>query len=533
MNEGSTSTQANGFFGAYIKLAGFDGVVIQGRAPKLSYLLIDDNMAEIRDATHLKAKNSWETEDLIKQEIGQNPRSVSVLSIGPAGENRVRFAAIFGDRGHVAAHNGPGAVMGSKNLKAIVAVRGKTRVELFDEPRLARLASEMYQKVRESKTFKSGTLWIMSRNARNGRAPFLNYSTAVNKMTETQLNTFTPEYLKHNLKLLKRNPCWACPSDHCHIIRVPEGTYEGMEAEMPEYEGFAAMGSLLGIWDGITASALCVEVDRLGMDVNEVGWLLGMVIECYEKGLLNKHDTDGIEMKWGNVASIRSMIHKIAYREGFGDVLAEGVMRAAKTIGRDAIKYAVHTRKGNTPRTHDHRRIWTYLLDTCVSNTGSSEAGVTTDPNPFGLIEPSGPFEHLEIAKFVANIKGHHPLIDSMVLCIFVNRGLPDMLTNMLDAATGWSLPWDALMDTGQRAVNLLRALNIRQGFGRDDDAPSPRYGSQIPDGQDAGIGIEAVWNEMLDTYYDEMGWDSTGRPLPKTLLQLGLPDVAADLWPA
>jgi len=532
LTEGTMVSQANGYSGVYLKFAGFDAVVIHGKARHPSYLYIHDGKAELRDARHLTGKDSWETEDLIKQELGFAPHAMSVLTIGPAGENLVRFAAVFGDRGHVAAHNGIGAVMGSKNLKAIAIARGKTKVKVHDGRKLSAIVKKTRELLKDSPVFHDGTLWITPRNITQGRAPILNYTTNVSPMNEEQFNTFTPKFLKTHLTLLKRSPCWGCTAHHCYIIRVPEGPYAGAEGEMPEYEGYVAMGTQLGIWDGIAVTALSVEVDRLGMDINETSWLLGMVIELYEKGILTKEDTDGLEMTWGNVDTVRTMIHKIAHRQGVGDMLAEGVMRAARSIGGEATECAIHTQSGTTPRSHDHRGIWTYIIDNCTSNTGSSEAQVVIDPEPLGIDAPSSKYAHKEIAAFVAKIKGHMPLIDSLVVCIMANAPTPDMLVGMLNAVTGWDFTWEEAMDVGRRAVNLLRATNNRRGYTPAVEAPSPRYGGKVTDGPNAGMHVVPVWDEMLDAYYEEMGWDrATGKPLPETLQKLGLADIIPDLW--
>jgi len=331
LTEGPTSTQASGFFGAYLKFAGFDAVIVQGKAPELCYLYIHDGQAELRDARHLAGKHTWETEELIKEELRFSPQAMSVFSVGPAGENMVRFAVLVGDRGHVAAHNGPGAVMGSKNLKAIAVARGRGRVKVYEGPKLSSLSKQMFEVIKKdpgwSQNYRWGTLWIMGALV-GGHGPlglgpiFKNYSTTVSPMTEEQLNTFSPEFLREHLTVVGPHPCWGCRMHHCQLIQIPDGPYAGAEGEEPEYEGYAAVGTQIGIWDGITATALCNEVDRLGLDINETGWVLGMVMECYEKGLLTRADTDGLEMTWGNVEAARAMINKIAYRQGVGNMLA-------------------------------------------------------------------------------------------------------------------------------------------------------------------------------------------------------------------
>jgi len=542
MNNGPTATQANGFLGAFLKMSGFDAVIIQGRSDELCYLYIHDGQAEIRDAKHLAGKDTWEIEELIKKELGSTPQGTSVFGIGPAGENQVRFAAVVGDRGHVAGHNGPGAVMGSKNLKAIAIARGKGKVNVYDGEKLASLSKQMFEVVKSdpgwSLNYSSGTLWIMGALAQPNPPlpmglPIKNYTTAVSPMSEEQLETYSTKYLKEKIDVIQRHPCWACQMHHCDTIRIPEGPYEGAEGEEPEYEGLVAVGPQVGIYNGITSTALSNEVDRLGLECNETGWVLGMVMECYEKGVLSKEDTDGLEMTWGNVDAVRAMINKIANRDGIGDVLAEGAMRAAESIGSEARKFAIHTKNGTTPVGHDHRRNWAYQLDNCVSNTGSSQLHIMPRATTIGLENLSSPFAHKEVAAQTAQVTGVNPFIDSLGICHQPNRDMPELLTGMLNAATGWDFTWEEALNEGLRAVNLLRAFYIRHGYTTDLEAPSPRYGSVFPDGPHKGKGITPVLDEMLDIYYREMGWDrATGKPLAETLEKLGLVHIIPDLWP-
>lgn len=542
LNEGPTSTQANGYFGAYLKFAGFDALIVQGRAAELCYLYIHDGKAEFRDARHLAGMDTWKTEELIKEELGFRPQAMSVFSIGPAGENLVRFAALIGDRGHVAAHNGPGAVMGSKNLKAIAVARGKGGVKVYDAAKLSSVSKQMFEVIKKDKGWANqyhwGTLWLMGAlvggNGPFGlSAPFKNYTTAVSPMTKEQLKTFSPQFLRERLTMVKRHPCWACQMHHCDIIRIPQGPYAGAEGEEPEYEGYAAVGTQIGIWDGIAATALCNEIDRLGLDINELGWVLGMVMECYEKGLLTREDTDGLEMTWGNVEAVRGMANKIARREGIGNMLAEGTMRAARSIGDDAMELAIYTKSGTTPVSHDHRRTWAYLLDNCVSNTGSCQLHIMPRPSAVGLANPSSLYSPEEIAALAAKVTGVNPFIDCLGICRQSNREVPELLVGMLNAATGWDFTWEEALQVGLRTVNLLRAFNIRHGYKPEVEAPSPRYGSVIPDGPDRDKAIGPVFDEMLDIYYREMGWDRTsGKPLPETLRKLDLASIVPDLWP-
>ncbi|MFC2006520.1 aldehyde ferredoxin oxidoreductase C-terminal domain-containing protein, partial [Chloroflexota bacterium] len=275
------------------------------------------------------------------------------------------------------------------------------------------------------------------------------------------------------------------------------------------------------------------EVDRLGMDTNEMGWLLGLVMECYEKGIITKKDTDGLEMTWGNVEAVRAMMRKIAYREGFGDILAEGTMRAAQRIGGEAPNMAIHTMKGSTPRGHDHRVRTNEQFDTSVSDSGTLEATtLVANTADFNIPIPPNAFSADEVAMIEANLKGSMQFEDSLGVCRFTTRTDIKLLAEAVNAATGWNITPEEAMQTGRRAVALLRSFNLRHGHTRADDRPSPRYGSTPVDGRAEGKTLAPQWDEMLDSYYRMMGWDEkTSKPLPETLRSLELEHVIPDLW--
>ncbi|GAJ11501.1 unnamed protein product, partial [marine sediment metagenome] len=197
-----------------------------------------------------------------------------------------------------------------------------------------------------------------------------NYTTCIYDIEPEKLEKFSPSYIRSHFEP-KPARCWACRMHHCHMITITEGPYAGMVMEEPEYELFASWGPVIGQTDVTAAMMLSHEVDCLGVDANEAGWLIGFVMECYEKGILNREDCDGLEMTWGNAEATREMLRRIATRQGFGDVLAEGVMRAAQHIGGEAPNFAIHTMKGNTPRAHDDRNRWPMLFDTCLSQMGT------------------------------------------------------------------------------------------------------------------------------------------------------------------
>ena len=361
------SSQANGFFGTYLKFSGFDGVIIHGKAKEWSYLYIHDGTAELRDARDLTGKDTIETEDAVRSRLG---KQCSVYGIGPSGENGVRYAAIFGDHGHVAAHNGLGAVMGSKKLKAIAVERGHQKVEIANPERYSEAVKEFAKNFHAMKhpLFQYGTADLVGMAKKLGWLPVKNYTTS----EFPEFERFTGESIRASFKT-KSTPCWACRKGHTCRIQIEEGPYAGFEGEEPDYEGVAAMGSLIGQTDPATTIVLCNLVDRLGMDINESGYVIAWLMECYEKGYLKKNDLDGLEMTWGNAGAVQEMLKKIAHRQGCGNLLAEGVKRASEKIGGEAAGCAVYTMKGASPRTHDHRANWPELIDTCLSNTGTIE----------------------------------------------------------------------------------------------------------------------------------------------------------------
>jgi aldehyde:ferredoxin oxidoreductase len=539
LTNGATSSQAMDFFGAFLKTSGLDGIIVQGAAKKLVYLHVHDGTAEIRDATHLAGKDTWQTEDLIKNELGKAGHESSVFSIGPAGENLVKFACVVGDRGHAAAHNGPGAVMGAKGLKAIAVSRGKNTVRVANRTRLSFLSKDLFEKVttpgsigdRMSRLGTTGDIATCKGRLAAATLPIKNYTTS-----------YFPEHIKfsrENIETLfeiKRTPCWACRFNHCRLLKVKEGPYAGYTGEEPEYEQWAHWGPCIGQKDPVEAFILSNEIDRLGMDTNHTGWVISWLMECYEKGLIGKNDIDGIDLTWGNAEAVKTMVQKIAAREGIGDILAKGIIEATAHFSLEAQKLAIYTKKGNTPRAHDHRAAWRMMLDTCVSDTGTDEgSSMANTPAEAGLPGNVDLFSPEVTAKLVAGTIYRMPFDDCLVMCRFNNRGPGvdiEYLAGIVSAVTDWNFTGDEALAVGYRVVNLLRAFNVRHGLTSDLDEPSARYGSAPIDGRYQGITIKSAWKDILQNYHRLMGWDvETGKPLPQTLKRLGLEAVIEDLW--
>ncbi|MDQ1279239.1 MAG: aldehyde:ferredoxin oxidoreductase [Thermoproteota archaeon] len=525
LTNGATSVQANGRFGAYLKFSGFDGIIIQGQAKRWLYLQIEDGKAELKDANHLLGLDTYTTGDIIREELGRKEIDMSVISIGPAGENQVRFAGTFVDKGHSASHNGTGAVIGSKKLKAIAAARGGERVEVKDAEKLNAIGLKFRERTKDYR----GTIGGVERGQRSGQGtlPIKNYSTNVWTIADEELDKFSEPYIRGHYEP-RRSPCFGCPANHSTMMVIPEGAYKGMLVEEPEYEQMAAWGPVIDNKDAAAAAMLSGLNDRLGFENNEAGWLIGWVMECYDKGYLTKDDIGGLKANWGNIEATKQLLYMTAHRQGFGDVLADGVMRASQKIGGKAAECAVYTMKGNSPRGHDHRTTWGELFDTTISNTGTLETHrMLMDPKAGN--EPGNP---KETSTAVAITKGNMEFEDSIGTCRFNTMTNMMLIAEAISAATGWDYTAEEGKTVGLRSVNLMKAFNIRTGITREQDYPSARYGSTHIDGKWKGIGIMPHWEEMLDNYYSLMGWEiATSKPLPETLKKLGLEEIIEDIW--
>lgn len=527
LTNGMTSTQANGYFGAFLRFSGFDGMIVQGQASSWVYLYIHDGQVEIKDAIHLLGKNTFETEHQIKEELNKRDKQMSVLCIGPAGENLVKFACAVCDGGHVAAHNGIGAVMGSKKLKAIAIERGTNVIFLKDKEAIPGIRKSLLERTlvhpMNGPTYRQGTVGGVVMSAKGGVLPVKNYTTSNFAIAPDKLAAYDSQNIRAIFKA-KPNPCWACASTHCNIFIAPEGKYAGRILEEPEYEGMAAFSSAVGVDDVVSTVVLSNEADRLGMDVNECCWIFGFLMECYEKRVLSKTDLDGLEMTWGNSEAIMEMLSRIANRKGFGNIMAEGVMRAAKKIGGEAVKFAVYTQKGNTPRSHDHRVLRFEQFDTAVSNLGTIEAHSQAPFKLLGMPEVNDNFDPEVLPIVDAKIKGAMVFEDSLMTCRFQTSNQMDLLCQAVNAATGWDFDIPKAMVVGKRAITLARVFNISHGIDPKLDIPSMRYGSTPLDGAAAGRGVMPQWDRMLKNYYNAMGWDEkTGKPLPETMKALDL----------
>ncbi len=516
------NSHANGYWGPRLKFSGFDAIVFEGQAPRPVYLYITGGKAEIRDAKHLWGLGAWATDDQIRKELGMD--SLSIDAIGEAGENLVRIACIVSDKYHIASRGGIGAVMGSKNLKAVV-VQGDENLALADPETFRELTKKWRKTNMESDGGRLrgefGTAASLELIHSFGDLPTRNFTTGI-----------FPEYKKLTGQEIiekyfyKHETCWSCSLAHNKKLKFE--TSKGVEIhEMPEYECLAAWGSNIGSSDVLGATYCTDACDDHGLDSLEASTAISMVMECVERGILSKEDLGGIDLRFGNWEAALETIHKIAKKEGFGEVLAEGAKRAAERIGGGAENYVVHV-KGMAIPQHDFRGLWGYALQYVVGSAGPSHEGGPARQ------EMAGQLKRMSIeGKAKAVIEGQQArfFCNNIGVCWFGTIGASlELLAQVLSAAVGERFSVDEINRISLRCANLRRAFNIRHGLKPEDDTLSPRLLEPPPDGPSKGGAIQI--KPMVHEYYQRMGWDEkTGKPLIKTLKELGLEDLISDLW--
>jgi aldehyde:ferredoxin oxidoreductase len=528
---GMADAQAGGFWGPECKQAGFDAVIVQGRAEHPVYLWIHDGRCEIRDARHLWGLVTGEAEDRIKEELGE-PRLRTCL-IGPGGENLVRFANIANDLRHFAGRGGLGAVMGSKNLKA-VAVRGgpATNPLLKDQQAVREIQKAVNQTYRTDDFLMDilkpyGTPWAIHFNQEHGKLVTRHFErgsfAGADKIDHVALAA----------SILKGGEgCFACPVRCKRIVEFEneagkvDGRYGG-----PEYETLAAFGPLLEVDNLETigrANALCSQYT---LDSISCGATIAWAIDCFQRGLITTQDTGGLELRWGDPALLLELIERIAHRRGFGNVLAEGTRRAAMRFGPEAQALATHVKGQEWPMV-EPRVDMTTALAYAVCPVGADHmtaAGSDCGPEFWNMeCADEGLTSGKIRAYFFARNGGS--LIDGFGICRFLvgTTGL-GRLMDLLRAATGWQVSLWELMMAGDRRVTLFKAFNAREGLTIKDDRLPPRAFMELKDGPKAGAKLDAAeMEEAVRWYYAVSGWDpETGYPTWGKLVELGLEWVA------
>lgn len=524
---------SGGSFGPALKQSGYDGIVFQGESPKPVYLRIVNGEPELCDAGGLWGKTVPETEDLIQKESSQK---MTIASIGPGGENLVRYAAIMNNRHRAIGRCGLGAVMGAKRLKA-VACSGKTQITLADPALFREIARKQFDLLNESVLkvgFESfGTNMVSDMVNVRGGYPTRNWQRGVfEQIEEVNGQALTDKVF------VKGVSCFACPIACGRGTEIKEGTWKGKSGEGPEYETTNTFGAMCDISDlnAITmANYLCNEY---GLDTISAGATIAFAMECYEKGILDKAATGGVELKFGDEKLVVDLIHKIARREGIGDLLAEGTKGMSERLGRGSEHFAMHV-KGLELPAYDPRAAKITGLGYVTANRGGDHItayvqGPTFIDMPFVVVEDSkieNPFvASPKEAKVVVDLENALTMFDCIGACKFMGILMPaEEYVNLLAAATGWKFGVDDFRKSGERVYNLMRMFCVREGIDREADSlPTRLMEDPLPDGPAKGMVIDKETIEMLkDAYYEIRGWDNeTGKPTVQKLRELELDDL-------
>lgn len=507
-----TRAVSGGQWAPELKFAGYDCAIVEGRSPKPVYVFIDDEKVEIRDGTSLWGMTTGETENAIKEELGD--KTVKVISIGQAGEKRVRFASIIHES-RAAARGGIGAVMGSKNLKA-VAVRGTGDVGVADLDRFKKLLIEAYKAIKTDPAspgrIKYGTTGTVAVAHELGVMPVKNFSRGVFEGIEGLIaETMRQKIVVHD------ESCFACSLPCGKLSLIREGPYAGTVLQGPQYETVGLLGTNCGL-SSIEAVAranyLCNEY---GMDTISTGNVIAYAIEAYQKGFLTKLDTDGIEMKFGDSEVILNLVDRIAKRKGLGHKLAEGVKAFSQEMGREAEKFAMHN-KGQEFASFEPRAVVGMGLLYATASTGANHSF-----GPTFREEMKNPLTGRGKAKIVVENQNSYCLMDSLIYCSFSRYGMNNISRlHFLSAVTGWNYSQEEVEHQMNRIYTVERLFNLREGFRKSDDTlPFRSLAEPMPDGPAKGNIVPL--EEMLSEYYSLRGWDDSGKPKVETLKNLEL----------
>ena len=513
-----------GFWGPELRAAGYDGLWITGKASEPVYLWLNGSRLEVRSAAHLWGQNTYITQDKVKEEVGE--KSARVCVIGQAGEKQVMFASIMCDHGRMAGRTGMGAVMGAKNLKAI-AVRGTNPIPVFDLAKYKPLRSESNRRLRDDNEAKIlrevGTGGVANYAEYLGAMPVKYYThgsfenvdgVSGAKMTETIL--------------VGRSACQGCVIACGRVVKLGDKA----KRKGPEHETMVGFGANLlndNLETIVDLGELC---DRFGMDTISASNTIGLAFHLYEKGLININDTGGIKLKWGDMDAVEQLVRLIGSREGIGDILAQGSRMFGAHFGAEEEAVQVN---GLEVAYHDPRGVSGMALSYATSPRGACH-----NQSDYFFVDWGHTQERIGIEFFprhaqaekAANVAKHQDwrtIFNAIVMCIFANVE-PDIQVQLINAACGLEWTIEDMMRAGERAWNLKRAINNRMGLTRANDKLPKALLEPFPDGGSAGFvpDLEGI----LSAYYEARGWDKeTGRPSREKLVELGLGDVAQDLW--
>ncbi len=535
-NNGKGSANFGGNFGPELKYAGFDNLVITGKAQTPVYLWIDDRNAELRSAKSIWGKTTYESEEFLKKELGDD--RIVVVSIGPAGENLVRGACIVGDCAKVAGGSGVGCVMGNKNLKAI-AVRGTGSVRVAQPTRFLDAVNTALKKIENSPftaSWRKGIIesvyqpenkiWDLSVIVRNGQDEYW----PVEKRRRLVGRDGVPSYVK------KFGACFSCPIGDMPFLEIKEGKYKGTTGK-GYWINSAWYSQRFDVDNPAASIKFQLLANQLGLDGDMASVVLSWAFECYEKGLLTQTQTGGLELEWGNDDAMIKMLEKLAYREGIGDLLAEGVKEASQKIGRGSEEFAVHMKGQDSADPYRIRKGWGLGVSTSPV-AGRHLRGAVSTPEVSGpkkiAFSPTEYENQPEAVFWQAQMK---EMEDLLGVCVYVGSFLGAHALELSDYAElvrsvlGIDLTEEEFMLLARRSYNLEKAFNtIHTNFERKDDLPPRRYMEEhVKSGPYAGHRCDKErWEKMLDRFYELHDWDK-GRGLQthRCLVELGLEDIA------
>lgn len=531
------SSHAGGYWGTELKLAGYDGIIVQGRSDKPIYIFIDDGDVKFYDAGPLWGMDTIQTDNVIKGLL--NDSQLKITYIGPAGENLVKYASVLNDQQRSASRGGTGAVMGSKNLKAI-AVRGTQDIkaarpaEYFAS--MNDLLKTCYDHPVTGDLFpKYGITGIMGMMNEKGVLPTKNHYTG----TFAGADNISGQHMAETM-LTKTRGCFCCTIHCTRVVNIDKGPYQGTRGKGPDYDSAVAFGSQCGN-DNLEAIARAnMWCDRYGLDTVSTGATIAWAMELYERGIINKEDTHGIELSFGNHEAMVAMIPKIATRSEFGALLADGLKEATGRVGRGSEKYAQSVKNLDLPGI-EARGSKGMALGYATDNRGGDNLrpfASTAECFGFRSKELNMPeyFDALSEAdkvRWIVPSQNYFTAVNSLVCCMFTVIAFtvePSQYARHLSAVTGFSYDKDKLLQAGERIWNMQRAFNVREGFSRKDDRLPHRLTAEpVPSGPDKGSVVHL--ENMLDQYYEARGWNRvTGIPTGGKLISLGLEYVVKDM---
>ena len=522
-----------GYIGYELKRAGYDGVLLHGVSPQPVYLLIRQGKVELRNASHLWGKDTIETEEILRMELEDN--RLRVVCIGPAGEKESLIAAIMaeGKEGRAAARSGLGAVMGPKRLKSI-AVRGQNLVPVADEERVQQLRKRFIKDIKETKvkfisTIRDkGTVGTTESFIEAGATPIKNWNLIGLDALLKAVPDHEPYETRINKYVVRKTACAGCPIGCGGILKSKE---LGVEWDRPEYETVAGFGPMClnnDVASIIKANDIC---NRYGVDTISASTSIAFAIECYEKGIITKQDTDGIELTWGNAPAIIALLEKLVKREGFGAVLADGTKKAVEIIGKRAVECAVNV-GGQELGFHDPRLIpargTAYICDATPGRHTTFMAGRLLEgggiPGPYPEIwGPKVDYRNYGLKSLIysGSIR-YEQVAASAGICKFIFWQETWPLIDFINAATGWDFNIDEMLMTGERIQTLRQLFNIREGINPKDSLLPQRLSMPATNGPYKGVPVD--FDLLRRQYYEALGWDQkTGYPFESRLEELGL----------